>query len=71
MHKLLIVIEKEGDNYSCYSPDMPGVISTGKTKEETRKNMAEAIKMHIDGLIDDGINIPQSASYAEYLTISK
>ena len=69
MHKLLIVIEKAGNNYSCYSPDLPGVISTGKTKEETKKNMAEAIKMHIDGLMEDGANIPEPVSYAEYLTI--
>ncbi|MHB1679588.1 MAG: type II toxin-antitoxin system HicB family antitoxin [bacterium] len=69
MHKLLIVIEKVNDNYSCYSPDLPGVISTGKTKEETEKNMAEAIKMHIDGLIEDGIDIPKSVSFAEYITV--
>jgi predicted RNase H-like HicB family nuclease len=69
MQKVLIVIEKAGNNYSCYSPDLPGVISTGKTKEETKKNMAEAIKMHIDGLMEDGTNIPEPVSYAEYLTI--
>ncbi|MHB1647025.1 MAG: type II toxin-antitoxin system HicB family antitoxin [bacterium] len=69
MHKLLIVIEKADDNYSCYSPDLPGVISTGKTKEETEKNMAEAIKMHIDGLIEDGIDVPKSVSFAEYVTV--
>ncbi len=69
MQKMLIVIEKAGNNYSCYSPDLPGVISTGKTKEETKKNMVEAIRMHIDGLMEDGINIPEPVSYAEYLTI--
>jgi predicted RNase H-like HicB family nuclease len=69
MHKLLIVIEKADDNYSCYSPDLPGVISTGKTKEETEKNMAEAVKMHIDGLIEDGIDVPKSVSFAEYVTV--
>jgi predicted RNase H-like HicB family nuclease len=47
MHRFLIVIEKTRDNYSAYSPDLPGCIATGKTIEETERNMHEAIEMHI------------------------
>ncbi len=46
MHRFLIVIEKAENNYSAYSPDLPGCIATGATREDTEKNMYEAIKMH-------------------------
>ncbi len=44
MHRFLIVIEKEKNNYSAYSPDIPGCVATGKTIEEVKKNMHEALK---------------------------
>lgn len=50
MHRFLIVIEDAGANFSAYSPDLPGCIATGATREETEKNMDEAIQLHIEGL---------------------
>jgi predicted RNase H-like HicB family nuclease len=49
MKKYLIVIERTGNGYSSYSPDLPGCVSTGKSREEAEKNMREAIEFHIDG----------------------
>jgi len=51
----LIVVEKAGDNYSAYVPDLPGCIATGKTKEEVEEHMIKAIKFHIQGLLEDGL----------------
>ncbi len=45
--------EKAAENYSAYSPDLPGCVATGKTPEEVERNMIEAIKMHIEGLKKD------------------
>lgn len=36
MSRYLIVIGNAGANYSAYSPDLPGCVTTGKTLEETR-----------------------------------
>ena len=69
MHHFLIVIEKANGNYSAYSPDLPGCITTGSTREEAEKNMYEAIDMHIKGLREDGLPIPESTSFAEYVAI--
>lgn len=69
MYHFLVVIEKANDNYSAYSPDLPGCIATGHTREEAEKNMYEAIEMHIHGLKEDGLPIPESISFAEYLAI--
>jgi predicted RNase H-like HicB family nuclease len=58
VHRFLIVIEAAGENYSAYSPDLPGCVATGPTREETEKTMYEAIQMHIEGLCEDGLPIP-------------
>ena len=59
MYKFLIVLEKVGDNYSAYAPDLPGCITTRKTKKEAEENMIEAIEFHIQGLLEDGLSIPK------------
>lgn len=65
--KYLIVIEKSDTGYSAYSPDLPGCVSTGTTPEETEQNMQEAIKFHIDGLKEEGYDIPQPTSHSSYV----
>ena len=69
MRRFLIVIEKTENNFSAYSPDLPGCIATGVTREEAEKNMHEAIQLHIKGMIQDNIPIPQSQSFAEYVAV--
>mgnify|MGYP000232906902 CR=1 FL=1 len=43
MKRFLIVIEKAENNYSAYSPDLPGCVATGKTVEEVESNMHATI----------------------------
>ena len=69
MHRFLIVIENAGSNLSAYSPDLPGCVATGETREETEENMYEAIQLHLEGLREDGLPIPSSESWAEYLVV--
>ena len=69
MHRFLVVIEKADGNYSAYSPDLPGCIATGATREEAEQNMHEAIELHLQGLKEDGLSIPQSTSFAEYVAV--
>ena len=69
MHRFLVVIEKANGNYSAYSPDLPGCIATGTTREDAEKNMHEAIEMHVRGLLEDKLPIPESHSFAEYVVV--
>ena len=69
MMRYAVVIEKADGNYSAYSPDLPGCIATGATREEAEKNMYQAIEMHINGLREDGLPVPESTSFAEYMAI--
>lgn len=69
IHRFLIVIESAGNNFSAYSPDLPGCVATGGTREETEKRMYEAVQMHVEGLIEDNQPVPASTSFAEYVVV--
>ncbi len=69
MYRFLIVIEKAERNYSAYSPDLPGCVATGPTREETERNMYEAIELHVRGLLEDKLPVPESNSFAEYVAV--
>ena len=68
--KYLIIIEKSETGYSAYSPDLPGCVSTGSSTDETENNMREAIEFHIDGLKEEGYEIPKPTSRSSYVEIA-
>lgn len=70
MYRFLIVVEKANGNYSAYSLDLPGCVATGRTRDEVTRNMHEAIEMHIRGLLEDKLPIPESQSFAEYVAVT-
>ena len=70
MKRFLIIIEKAEGNYSAYSPDLPGCVATGKTKDQAARNMHQAIELHLEGLREDGLPIPKSHSSAEYVAVA-
>ncbi|MDZ4202954.1 MAG: type II toxin-antitoxin system HicB family antitoxin [Gallionella sp.] len=65
-----IVVEKAANNYSAYVPDLPGCVATGLTVEETEREIRVAIGFHIEGLLEEGLPVPQPASIVEYLEIA-
>jgi predicted RNase H-like HicB family nuclease len=70
MYRFLVVIEKAEANYSAYSPDLPGCVATGATRDEVERNMHEAIQFHVQGLLEDNLAIPESHSFAEYIAVA-
>ena len=68
--RYLIVIEKSDTGYSAYSPDLPGCVSTGATREEAESNMREATSFHIEGMREDGLDIPIPTSYSSYVEVA-
>ena len=66
--RYLVILEHvEGSNYSAYVPDLPGCVSTGQTREEVMRNIREAIAFHIEGMREDGLDIPAPFSEADYV----
>ncbi len=70
MYRFLVVIEKAEGNFSAYAPDLPGCVATGKTLEETERNMHEAIKLHLQGMQEDGLPIPTPEAHSEYMAVT-
>ena len=62
-----VIVEKGEHNYSAYSPDLPGCVTTGNTIAQTLENMKEAIAFHLQGLQEDSQRIPASSTVAAQL----
>ena len=69
MRRYAIVIEKAPSNYAAYVPDLPGCVATGATVAETESLLREAINLHLEGLREVGLPIPEPASVVEYLDV--
>jgi predicted RNase H-like HicB family nuclease len=70
MSKYLIILEETGTGFSAYSPDLPGCIATGRTREETESEMRDAIEFHIDGIRQRGEPVPKPSSSAAYCEVA-
>ncbi|HZH29796.1 MAG TPA: type II toxin-antitoxin system HicB family antitoxin [Pyrinomonadaceae bacterium] len=62
-----MIIERGERNYSAYLPDLPGCIATGKSVEEVKRRMRAAVELHLRGMREDGLPIPEPSSMAEYV----
>ena len=68
--KYLVILEQTKTGYSAYSPDLPGCVATGASREDAEGRMKEAIAFHLDGLHQEGLEIPQPHSLSTYLDVS-
>ena len=69
MKKYAVVYEQAPKNWAAYVPDLPGCVTTGRTLEETRRLIAEAIEFHIEGMRLRGEPIPEPTSVAETVEV--
>ncbi len=70
MKRYAIVVERAKKNYAAYVPDLPGCVATGATVEETERLLREAIELHVAGMREDGISVPEPSSVVNYLEVS-
>jgi hypothetical protein len=59
-YRFLVVVEDAGANFSAYSPDLPGCVATGSTRDEAEQNMAEAESF--SALRDPAVPIDRTAN---------
>lgn len=69
MTRYAIVVEKAKLNYAAYVPDLPGCVATGATVEETERRLREAIEVHVQGLREDGLPVPEPSSVVDYVDV--
>lgn len=71
MRKYTVIFERAEDGcWGAYVPDLPGLGVGGRTREEAHQLIVEGIALHIAGLIEDGLPVPEPACYAELVTVS-
>ena len=65
--RYVMIIEPGARNYSAYLPDLPGCVATEQTIDEVRERMRVAIELHLEGMREDGLPIPQPTTLADYV----
>jgi predicted RNase H-like HicB family nuclease len=59
MREYAVIFGQTKTGWSAHVPDLPGLAAVGSTFEETEQLMREALKIHIDGMREDGEPIPE------------
>jgi len=67
MYTFRAIIEPDEKGYHGFVPLLRGLHTCGKTIEETKKNLREAIRCHIEGLLKDGEEIPREEDSIEVI----
>ncbi len=66
--RFAIVIHKdERSDYGVMVPDLPGCISVADTLDDAFESVKEAVLLHLEGMLDDGEDIPQMKSIQEHI----
>jgi len=68
--RYLMIIERGERNLSAYLPDLPGCVATGKNLTELKKNMRAATELHLRGLREDDLPIPEPSTQAEFVEVA-
>ena len=69
MSEYTAVIEKTRTGYSAYVPDLPGCVAAADTQDETEDLIRGAIKLHLDGMREDGDPIPEAVTIARRVRV--
>lgn len=57
-HYIALIHKEAGSDYGVSFPDFPGVVTAGATLDEARAMAEEALGLHIDGMLEDGEEVP-------------
>ena len=69
MKRYLVILEPSETGFSAYVPDLPGCISTGRTRAAVERNIREAIELHIESLHAHGEPVPPPQSSAVVIDV--
>lgn len=61
-YRFSVVVEKDGDGYFAFCPELQGCYTDGSSYEEALENIRDAIRLHVEHRIEAGEEIPQAES---------
>jgi predicted RNase H-like HicB family nuclease len=62
---IALIYKDAGSDFGVSFPDFPGCVTAGSTLDEARAMAAEALALHLEGLEEDGVEIPAPSSLDE------
>ncbi len=65
----LVVIERGPTSFGAYVPDLPGCVAVGATRAEVEVLIQEAIEFHIEGMRQDGLQVPEPHSEGQLFSV--
>lgn len=69
MSAYIALIRKDPDSdFGVDFPDFPGCVTAGSTLDEARSMAEEALRFHVDGMLEDGESLPKPRSLATIMT---
>jgi len=70
-HYIALIYKDANSDYGVSFPDLPGVISAGRTLDEARAMAAEALALHLEGLAEDGEAVPEPSTLEEIMAVAE
>jgi predicted RNase H-like HicB family nuclease len=67
--KYLIIYEKSATGWGAYAPNLSGLGAAGKTLDEVKDLIREAVEFHLEGMRQHGDPIPAPSAITEYITV--
>jgi predicted RNase H-like HicB family nuclease len=67
--RFVVIVEQGEQGVGAYVPDFPGCVAVGETKEEALPLIQEAVELHLEGMREDGLPIPEPSSSSEYVEV--
>jgi predicted RNase H-like HicB family nuclease len=69
MRRYAVVYEKAASNWAAYVPDLPGCVTTGTTLEDAKRNIREAIELHLEAMHDVGEPVPEATADVDFVEL--
>lgn len=57
-----------GREYGVFFPDLPGCVTGGETMEDALRRAPQVLKLHIEGLLADGDQLPEPTPFDQLAT---
>lgn len=66
-----LIHKDEGTNYGVSFPDFPGCVTAGATLEEAYQLAEEALQFHIEGMLEEGLDLPNPTSLDDVVALGE
>ncbi len=67
--RYVVIVEQGETALGAYVPDLPGCVAVGETKEEVLRLIRGAVELHLEGVREEGLPVPEPSSSSEYVEV--